>query len=312
MLAIVRRHVDVGLKIILGIIIVTFVLFFGYTSLRQKAPDTTAIRVGKTDISYSTFRFFQRNQYERIRETFKDGEIPDFLQKSLQESLTQQLIHQTLVTQFALKLGIQVTDQELADFIRKNKDFDPVAYKDFLVGFYAENGFPYETYIREQLLLQKFQKWVEQIEEEVKPKATKKWTFETITLEGEDKKGLAKEIQSFWSQKKEVGPLLKKKNLKVEKGGPISLSERHKLFNGALSLEDYVSIFQLKKPMETLTNPIVHDKRLFLVRLVAVDPPKNELEEVPNNYPQFRLVDFWFQNFIKKTPIQSFIAQETP
>lgn len=164
MLSILRRHVGWGIKVILGIVIVSFVFFFGYSALQKQSTDTVAIQVGREEIPLSRFRFFYDNQYEIFKSKFKDGDMPEFLLKSIQQSTERVLVQRSLLRQFAQKIGIQVSDRELAETITREKDFDPVAYKDFLKNFYRQNGFSYEEMVREDLLLEKFQTWAQTIQ----------------------------------------------------------------------------------------------------------------------------------------------------
>lgn len=142
---------------ILAVVIVSFVFFFGYTAIRQQAPDSTALQVGKEEVSYSEYRFFYNSQYDLFREKFKEGELPPFAEESLRFVTQRQVVQRSLIKQFAASLGFRVSDAELAAHITSAKDFDPVAYRNFLQYFYRQNGFSYEELVRSDLLIQKFQ-----------------------------------------------------------------------------------------------------------------------------------------------------------
>lgn len=164
MLEIVRKHVGWGLKVILVVVIVTFVFFFGFNQLYQKTKDAAAIQVGKQTISFSEYRLAYDNQVDRLRQNMKEGEIPDFLLQSLKNSTQRQLVTKSLIDQFAASIGFKVTDLELRDNILKDKDFDPVAYKNFIRSFYSRYGLSYEDLLRKDILSSNFQKWVEKVE----------------------------------------------------------------------------------------------------------------------------------------------------
>lgn len=164
MLEIVRKHVGWGLKVILVVIIVTFVFFFGFNQYYQRTSDATAIQVGKQAITFSELRITYDGQVDNLRKTMKDGEMPEFLLKSIKESARRQLVTQSLIDQFAHRIGFNVVDQELRDNILKEKDFDPVAYKNFIRNFYNRYGLSYEDLIRKELLLNDFQNWVQRVE----------------------------------------------------------------------------------------------------------------------------------------------------
>ena|SRR3989338_7883952 len=182
MLEIVRKHVGWGLKAILVVIIVTFVFFFGFNQLNRPTSDATAIQVGDRSVTFSEYRLSLDNQVDRLRQTMKGGEIPDFLLQSLKNSTQRQLVTQSLVDQFTDSIGFKVTNQELRANIVKEKDFDPVAYKNFIRNFYSRYGLSYEDLLRKDLLSNNFQNWVQRVEpiaerpkiEDQGPKAKKK------------------------------------------------------------------------------------------------------------------------------------------
>lgn len=161
MLSVMRRHVGWGLKVILAVVIVSFVFFFGYTAIRQQAPDSTALQVDKEEISFSQYRFFYNNQYDLFREKFKEGEMPPLVLEGISQATQRQMVQRSLIGQFARSLGFRVTDSELAQFIMRDKNFDPVNYRNFLQYFYRQNGFSYEDLMRGNLLIQKFQGWAQ-------------------------------------------------------------------------------------------------------------------------------------------------------
>ena len=169
MLGVMRKHAGWGLKVVLGITIVTFVFFFGFNKIREPNRDSVAIEVGSKTIPLSQYQFFYQNQYDKLREQFKEGDLPDFLLQSIRKSVQQQLTTGSLIEQFATHLGFQVTDQELANFIVSEKDFDPVSYKNFINSFYNHYGFPYENMVRNDLLTKKFQEWTLNVEKIYEP-----------------------------------------------------------------------------------------------------------------------------------------------
>ncbi|MDO8526908.1 MAG: SurA N-terminal domain-containing protein [Deltaproteobacteria bacterium] len=305
MLGLMRRHIGWGLKVILSIIIVTFVFFFGFNQLHEKSMDTSALQVGDESIPLAEFRLFYDNQLENIKATMKDGQIPDFLLKNIESSTQRQLVSRALMNQFATKLGMQVTNQELADSIVKQKDFDPVAYKNFISNFYNRFGLTYEDLIREDLLAQDFRNWVVKVEPVVDAKNQTQWTFETVTIMGENKKKLAEQIQSLWNRGKEATPLLKQNKLKADKIGPITLSDRGRLFQGQLSLDQYADIFGLSKPKSAPAKPFVNGKNFLVVRLVDI-----KKTTAKNVLPVLRVTDVWFDDFANKTKIVSHLKSE--
>ena len=314
MLSVMRRHSGWGLKVILSVVVVSFVFFFGYTSMLrdQHSSDSTALQIGKEAIPYSRYKFFYNNQYENFRQKFKDAEMPDFLTKSIQQNTERQVVQRTLTKQFAKSLGIDVSDKELATFIMKDEKFDPVEYKNFLQYFYRENGFSYETLMREDLLLQKFQEWGQKNETIAFPAAEEvQWTFETASLDGEDKRALAEKIQGLWAQGKEAGPDLKAAKVAAQKVGPIALQQRKQLFHGDLTMEEYQQLFSLKNHTGP-AQPFQNGKHFLLARLIEKKLPiaKKDEPKTKDFYPKIRLLDLWFQDFIAKTNVKSLVQAD--
>ncbi len=310
MLEIVRKHIGWGLKVILAVTIVTFVFFFGFNQLYRQTQDATAIKVGKQSILFAELRIAYDSQVDRLRKSMKDGEIPDFLLKSLKESAQRQLITQSLIDQFAHSHGFKVIDEELRDNILKDKDFDPVAYKNFIRNFYNRYGLSYEDLIRKELLLNDFQSWVQKVEPIDEEKGEIQWTFETVAFPKE-KKGAAFEAQKLWSLGKEANPLLKQNKLAAEKVGPIALDEHKKVFGGQLKREDYAKIFALTRPKSGPLEPFVNQDEFLVVRLLEIKKPGRQKPENKETYlPHFRVTDSFFRAFADKTKVESFIKAD--
>ena len=160
-----RRHAGWSLKIVLGVIIVSFVFFFGLSSLQEQRRGGEALRVGKEMISRDWFQFFYDQTLANFRQNFKGESFPPFLLRAAQDNARQRVVYRTLSRQFCKQMGFVITDKELARYITsRQKDFDPIAYKNFLQNFFHQNRFSYEDLIREELLLQKFQQWSQRIE----------------------------------------------------------------------------------------------------------------------------------------------------
>lgn len=286
-----RRHAGWGLKAVLGIIAVTFVFYFGYNQISRLATgDATAIQVGGEEISAAWYRFFYNDEYERAKQQFQGQEIPDFYLKIIENQTRQRLVYRNLIRQFAEEVGLAVTDTELAGAIIKTQNFDPVEYKNFLQYFYQNNGFAYEDLVREDLLVAKFQRWAQGFNT-AKPAAPQTtWTFEATLVEG--------------------------KKRQSEKVGPITLKERHKLFELAPihKTDDFLAIFSLTSANPRLTIPFKTGNEELQVRLVekkraaAKEVAGKEAAAPTESGPN--LIDYWFREFANKIPVKSRLSQE--
>lgn len=310
MLSIMRRHVGWGLKVILGIVIVSFVFFFGYNAIRQQGADQVALEVGNEDIPFARYQFIYNQQYQNFADKFQGGEMPDFVVNSIRQTTQRLLVQRSLAKQFAEQLGLEISDSELAAFIMKDKDFDPVSYKNFIQYFYRQNGFAYEEVVREDLLLQKFQDWAKKIGSETpSPLADIQWAFETLILEGEDKKVVAEKIQSAWAKGENAAALLASTKTKTQKVGPVGFGQRHELFSGQLDEKEYLQLFASAKPTAP-AHPFIKGNRSLLARVTAVTGWDGGKTKLPTAGPQTHLIDLWFQNFANQTKVESHIPAE--
>lgn len=324
MLAIVRRHVSLGLKLILGVIVVSFTFYFGFTQLADQGGQASALQVGSEEISGARFRFFYDDFLKRSEEAVKEEGLSLEETRRIKSETAQRLVVRSLLKQFAQLLGFQVTDQELAEKITSQEEFDPVNYRLFLKNFFQENAFSYEELVREDLLITKFQDWARNTEklqettpEETSPEGEPQWTFETLQMEGEEKKDLAGEIQKAWAKGQSGSALLKKNKLEAKKVGPVAVDKRFLLFPEDLTLEDYLEIFSLTPTKPALDKPFTKGDRFLLLRLVKKELPKKKKrgakeEPAPEESwrPEFSLIDTWFQEFKKDVQIRSYLSAD--
>lgn len=278
-----RRHANWSLKVILGIVSLTFIAYFGFNQIQgNQSKESEAFKVGKESIPYAWYHFFYQDAHQKLQEQFKDSEIPESYQNFLQNDASQKVVFRNLVKQFAGSIGLQVTDLELAQKITEDKGFDPVAYKSFLKDFYYRNTFSYEDLVREDLLIQKFQQWAQRTETLPSEDAeVGQWTFET-------------------QRKKEI-----------QKVGPITLKERGELFGGMLDLEDYVKIFNLNTKGAVLNPPLKKGDEILSVRLIEFKKIPKEKKSGSEDAPRLpQLVDMWFRQFSKNIPVKSNLKKD--
>ncbi len=145
---------------LLGIIIVVFVAFYGGTQFQ----DSGVLHVGTVNGEIITQReFAQRYQREvnRYRDLFKGSLTPDMLKSlNLEAMLIDDLVNKKLALQEARKLGITITDDELALAIAKAPEFQISG--SFNKGRYLQllgankiSPAEFEDEQREQLMLQR-------------------------------------------------------------------------------------------------------------------------------------------------------------
>lgn len=306
MLDVMRRHASSWLiKVILGAIIITFIFFFGYSSFRKGAragrlgSDTgTALTVNGMSVSRAEFEINLNNNYEQLKQSFKDKDIPEFARKLAQQKTISMLVARELALQDADLIGINVSDKELADAIigsykAQGRDFDAVAYKhEFLPYFKNKNGLDYEQLVRQDMRIGKLDVLFSGVDREMEAsgKTDKEdvWTFETVVFDPkamieakvvekeEDAKLQAEKISAL--SPKEWPKNLKKLKLETKKIGPIKIGERNKLLDGSATYEEYKNIFALSKEKPVLEKPLEKSGKFYLLRFV-------EKTQIPVNGP---------------------------
>lgn len=309
MLSVLRRNVGWTIKLTLGIIALTFVFYFGFTQLgNQIGTEGSALIVGKETIPFSQFRFFFGNALDLAQEQFQGEELPDFYRNMLKEQTRQRLVYRTLATQFSRSLALKVTDRELADFITKNPDFDPVSYKQYLEYFYNQNGLVYEQMIRQDLLIQKFQDLSKTHQKtSLLSENSPTWVFQTLILTGKEKEPVARQIQAAWREGKEPKALLKKDGLEPKEGRPVTLEEKEAIFGRPLTAEQSLLLFSLTPEHPGLQEPIVQEESFLLARLKERKEPQDPR---PVTDPEFSLFDLWFRDTAQKTTVTSLLPEE--
>ena len=112
MLDIMRKHASSWLiKVLFAAIIITFIFFFGYSSLSKSGRGgggDTAAEVNGRPIPMAEFRFFYDRAYEQMTESFKGSEIPEFARKFVMSSTIGRLVSRELILEQAADLGIFV------------------------------------------------------------------------------------------------------------------------------------------------------------------------------------------------------------
>jgi len=139
LLDLMRRHARSWLiKVALGGIIIVFIFWYGWSGPADKSQ-TYAARVNGTVISYDQFYNVYESELEKIRLRFGGALPPELMQKvNLKKSVITGLVHQVLMLQEADRLGMFVTDEDLARDVKSNPQFqrdgvfDPNMYRMYL------------------------------------------------------------------------------------------------------------------------------------------------------------------------------------
>jgi len=138
MLELMRKHArNWIMKVLLGIIIIVFIFYFGSLGGRQQT-EVIATVDGK-NLTYADFQREYRNMVEAYRQRLGDKVAEQMIKEGvLKEQALDNLIYQTILLKKAAELGLQVSDEEMRNFImavpafQRNGVFDDRLYKQAL------------------------------------------------------------------------------------------------------------------------------------------------------------------------------------
>jgi len=162
MLRVLREHATSWmLKGILILVAVTFISWGGYSFFREKKLSYAA----KVDGVVIDINYFSE-MYKNVEKQYRDALGPSFSEKMakdlrLREKVLDDLVDRILETQEASRLGLDVSDEELRNFIESvpyfqyNGQFDPRLYDRYLRQVLLMSGEDFERMQRENLMLSK-------------------------------------------------------------------------------------------------------------------------------------------------------------
>jgi peptidyl-prolyl cis-trans isomerase D len=162
MLKDIRKSVHgVFTKVLLSLIIISFVSFYGYRNISSCHPSAVA-KVGSnliTDTEYMTRLQSQTENYRRIL----GREIDDSMMAMVKKSVLEQLINRHLMLSQAKIADLNISDNAVVDEIHrsfsdpKTNNFDPEFYKKYVMRYMHMSPHKFEEQVRGNLLATKFQ-----------------------------------------------------------------------------------------------------------------------------------------------------------
>lgn len=332
MLDIMRKHASSwGIKAILTMIILSFVLFFGYSrissvrqpSVRGGGHQSAVAVVNKMAIPQSEFRFYYDNAQERMRAKYKDKSLPDFMQRMLEQTTMSRLVQRELMLQVADKLGIQITDEQLAEAIRRSQiaqrgEFDPIFYTHQYIPYFENRfGINFEDMLRNDLRAEQLQtmftqptKPTDQSEESAESKATEgnkvtAWTFEVVKLNSDK----AEAAQQFVDH---VSPgqwkrMAKKYDAELERVDEVTISNRKSKLPGFV-FEDYSAIFSLNDNVPVVDRPIHRkDKKIAILRFIE----RSEIDAKATPPERDDFFQQWMTQLAARSKIRTYLDDQT-
>lgn len=153
------------LKIIMGVIAVTFVITMGWWGI-QSPTENVVVVVNGHSIKVQDYKRAYNRTVEYYRDAFKDKFDADLLEKmKVKDKVVEDLVKRELWLESAEKLGLMVSDEELRDNIMKmtvfHKDgrFSSNLYEKILASNRMKTG-DFEALQRRDLLIDKMKRIV--------------------------------------------------------------------------------------------------------------------------------------------------------
>jgi len=138
MLQFMRKHAQSWLiKVLLGLIIIVFVLYFG--SSRWRDPADSLVTVGARVITFNDYRKEYQNLVEMYRQRLGQNLTEEVIKSlNLKQQALDTLVNQTVLLAKAEEMGIQASDEEVQAVItsqpafQRDGVFDPKRYEQLL------------------------------------------------------------------------------------------------------------------------------------------------------------------------------------
>ncbi len=333
MLDILRKHASSWvIKVVLGAIVISFIFFFGYNSMRSgnRGGKDAVASVNGSPISVAEYKFILDNNFERLKQSFTGAELPDFVVKMARSQTLRQLVSRQIGLQLAADLGVVVPDEALAavvvktPYAQRDGEFDPIFYRQqFLPYFKQRFGLDFEDFLKSDIELETVEsifatvdKGVPTAKDDGKGDMAFSWTFETVAFDpgklvrdgkvkSEDEVMTAAKLLVTSDPKKWKG-LIAPFGLKVEKSEPITVKDRRRLLNGKGSMDDMIKIFSLTSEQPVLQEPIANDGKIYVVRLVE----REETGPSDAFWPARDFFSSWMTKLSEKAKVVSYLKEE--
>ncbi len=337
MLDVMRKHASSwGIKAILSMIIVSFVLFFGYSriarirqpSVRGGGNQSAVAFVNRVAIPQSEYRFYYDNALDRLRGHYQGQPVPDVMRQMIEQSTLAQLIRRELMLQIADGLRITVSDEQLARAIRRNQEalrgeFDPLFYThQYLPYFENRFGINYEDMLRNDLRAEQVGKLFTSPpppsvdEESPPPEPSIRWSFEVVTLNVDKmiKEGTASSqddalaVAQKFIDNMSAGQwkrMAKEYDAQLASIEGVTLAERRSKLPG-YSFDNYQSIFALTQDAPVVGAPLARpDNTIAVVRLTERSEIEGEAAPPPDDF-----LRAWMSQTAARSKIRTFLDEK--
>ncbi len=187
MLKIIREKLSFIIMLVVWVVVIAFIgtifLVWGRGEVDESESKVAAV-VNGSIITLSEYQQAYRNTHNFYRQVYQDKFTEEFIEKlNLRKMVIDGLIEKRLWLITASEMGLSVSNEELRDYITKEKTFyrddrfDPQIYQAFLRANRI-NAMEFESTLRQDLLVERIKKIVRDsavmIEGEVKGMETMK------------------------------------------------------------------------------------------------------------------------------------------
>lgn len=293
MLTILRKYKEnILIKVLLGLIALAFILFFGSSNIGQNsAPTNAPAKVNGKNINGTKTNYLMNNQMERLREVFKD-KVPDEYLNIIKDSVINGLINQELTNQALGKFGLQTTTVELAESIKNNTQFyrdgkfDIDYYNErFLPGYQLTTGSSFEKEMMDEINANKFFQTFENVLELAPDEAKRlhqvnntKFKFELIKVKKENEE-VAKKIWDSWKKSDSIESLLTENKLNKTATSELGYANLKSIFGGKVSTDNVKNLLSLSTKNPFPDKYLDEGNDYYLIKLVEMKTAPKQADE---------------------------------
>lgn len=345
MLNILRKNAESWIiKLLLGLIIVVFILFFGSSALVGPGQNEAIVaKINGQTLTQKQARGFVR-MVKDLNPLYKN--LPASYDEQLRQSAIASLIELKLVEQEATKLGLNVHDEELSQTIKQDpatdaspppfmmlKDpslwqegkFDVSRYNEwFRPAYLSVYGSEFEDWVRINLINKKFRELFKNAlfvsDHETlslwRGRQTKvKFKKLTIGSNADNAKQLADELWPQFKKNQLTKKIVEEKKLQESETPWITLASAAELFDGEFDVDQVAELFSLNIKSPFPKAPIVTSGKIYFFKLLDREEPKNGDEQMgpdEKNRLANELSDHFYERWYQATTATANIKIQDP
>ncbi len=167
MLSYMRKNAKSWIIIIpVGIIILVFVFFYGFSDVRKGGEDTIVASIGKRKVTMGQYRTAYKNMLQFYRNIYKNQFSEEMIENlGLKQKVLEDLIDRELLLTEAQRLNIHISPEEIKNailstpFFQENGVFSQRLYERVL-SFYGMSALDYEREKEMELKLKRLEEMI--------------------------------------------------------------------------------------------------------------------------------------------------------